>query len=394
MADQQVLTAPPPVAAPSPEGSPRRWLTPIVWLVVLAVIGVVVVMSWSSSGSTGLLYNSQNQHGWFIDMIFHPTSVAQKLAVMVLAIALFIAVMALILWLIDRPRVPNGVLVAGFLGPVVIALASGLLWSAIKTIVASFQKFDQYGTLIGWAGLANYKVIFTGPYRDTLINTILWIFLVPIVATGLGLAYAVMVDRTRFESFAKALVFIPTAISMVAASVIWKYVYFQPAPEGSPQVGLLNAVWKGFGGTPKYWTTDFPLGTFMLIIVMIWIQAGFCMTVLSAAIKAVPDDIIEAAKIDGATGWRLFRSVTVPTIRPTLVVVLTTVAIASLKTFDIVNVMGGNIPSNNIVANAFYNAMAVQQNGWAGAFAVIIFIVVTPVIVFNVIQMRKSEAQR
>jgi alpha-glucoside transport system permease protein len=302
--------------------------------------------------------------------------------------------MALILWLIDRPRVPNGVLVAGFLGPVVIALGTGLLWSAIKTIIQSFQKFDQFGTQIGWNGLKNYALIFTTPYRDTLINTVLWIFLVPIFATGLGLGYAVMVDRTRFESYAKALIFIPTAISMVAASVIWKYVYFAPAPQGSPQVGLLNAVVVGVGGTPQNWTTKFPLGTFTLIIVMIWIQAGFCMTVLSAAIKGVPDDIIEAARIDGASGWRLFRSVTIPTIRPTLVVVLTTVAIASLKTFDIVNVMGGNLPINNIVANAFYNQMSVQQYGYAGAFAVIIFIVVTPVIIFNVIQMRKSEGQR
>ena len=302
--------------------------------------------------------------------------------------------MALILWLIDRPRVPNGVLVAGFLGPVVIALSTGLLWSALKTIVQSFQKFDQFGNQIGWNGFKNYSLIFSPPYRDTLINTVLWIFLVPIIATGLGLGYAVMVDRTRFESYAKALIFVPTAISLVAASVIWKYVYYAPAPEGSPEVGLLNAVWKGIGGTPQNWTTKFPLGTFALIVVMIWIQAGFCMTVLSAAIKGVPDDIIEAARIDGASGFRLFRSVTVPTIRPTLVVVITTVAIASLKTFDIVNVMGGNLPINNIVANAFYNQMSVQQYGNAGAFAVIIFIVVTPVIIFNVIQMRKSEAQR
>lgn len=394
MADTQTLVAPPPVAAPPPEGKPHRWLAPVIWLVILAVIVVIIVMSLSSGNGSGLFYNPQNEHGWFVDMIFHPTTVVQKLMVMVLAIALFVGVMALILWLIDRPRIPTGVLVAGFLGPVIIALSTGLLWSAIKTVIQSFQKFDQFGHANGWAAFANYKVIFTEPYRDTLINTVLWIFLVPILATGIGLGYAVMVDRTRFESFAKALIFVPTAISMVAASVMWKYIYFQPAPKGSPEVGLLNAVWKLFGGSPRYWTTDFPVATFMLIIVMIWIQAGFCMTVLSAAIKAVPDDIIEAARIDGASGWRLFRSVTIPTIRPTLVVVLTTVAIASLKTFDIVKVMGGNIPNNDILASAFYNSMSVFQYGWAGAFAVIIFVVVSPVIVFNVIQMRKSEAIR
>lgn len=149
-----------------------------------------------------------------------------------------------------------------------------------------------------------------------------------------------------------------------------------------------------FGGQPSDWTLSFPSGTIALIVVMIWIQAGFAMTVLSAAIKAVPDDIVEAAKIDGATGMRLFRSITIPTIRPTLVVVITTVAIASLKTFDIVNVMGGNLPANNILANAFYNQLVVQQNGFAGALAVLIFIIVSPIIVFNVRQMRKSEEIR
>jgi alpha-glucoside transport system permease protein len=227
-----------------------------------------------------------------------------------------------------------------------------------------------------------------------LINTVLWIFQVPILATAFGLVYATLVDRTRGEALAKALIFLPTAISMVAASVIWKFVYLAPAPTGKEQVGLLNALVDVVGMSPQNWITKYPTGTFALIVVMIWIQAGFAMTVLSAAIKAVPDDIIEAARIDGASGMRLFWSVTIPSIRPTLVVVLTTVAIASLKTFDIVNVMGGNLPDNNIVANAFYNAMAVQQPGWAGAFAVLIFIVVTPVIIFNVRQMRKSEAIR
>ncbi|MTD16017.1 ABC transporter permease subunit [Nakamurella sp. YIM 132087] len=313
---------------------------------------------------------------------------------MILAILLFVVIMGVILWAIDRPKVPLGVLVAGFLGPVVIALSGGLLWSGISTIIKSFQTFNSSGQSTGWAGFDNYTRIFTAANQNMLINTVLWIFLVPILATAFGLVYATLVDRTRFEAAAKALIFLPTAISMVAASVIWRYVYYQPSPSGKEQVGLLNALVELVGGTPQNWTTKFPLGTLALIVVMIWIQAGFAMTVLSAAIKAVPDDIIEAAKIDGATGMRLFWSVTIPTIRPTLVVVLTTVAIASLKTFDIVNVMGGNLPVNNIVANAFYNASSVQQPGWAGAYAVIIFIVVTPVIIFNVRQMKKSEAIR
>ena len=393
MVDQQVLGAP-PSSRQSNISRPNRWLAPLVWLIIAAIVIAIVIMSLRSGSGTGLLYNSQGDHNWFTQAIFQPTSAGQKLLVMVIAIAVFVLVMGIILWAVDRPKVPNGALVAGFLGPVVIALAVGLLWSAIKTVIQSFQKFNQFGQVIGWAGFGNFAKVFTSQNEKMLINTVIWIFAVPIVSTLLGLAYAVLVDRTRFENLAKALVFLPTAISMVAASVIWKYVYFNPAPEGQSQIGLLNAVIVAFGGTAQNWTTKFPIGTFALIIVMIWIQAGFCMTVLSAAIKAVPDDIIEAARIDGASGWRLFTSVTVPTIRPTLVVVLTTVAIASLKTFDVVNVMGGNLPINNIVANAFYNQMAVQQYGLAGAFAVIIFIVVTPVIIFNVRQMKKSEAVR
>lgn len=388
-------TADRPRTSDAPTGSGRRyaWLTPVVWLVIAAIVGLVVYLSLAPTGNP-LLYNTSSDHGWFLQMIFQPTTVTQKIVVMLVAIALFVVVMGLILWAVDRTNAPKGVLVAGFLGPVVIALASGLLWSAIKTIIQSFQKFDQYGTQIGWASWANYGHIFTSSNRDMLINTVVWIFVVPIVSTIFGLVYAVLVDRTRFEAAAKALVFLPMAISMVAASVIWQYVYYQPAPEGDSQIGLLNAIISMFGGTPVNWTTDFPVGTFALIVVMIWIETGLAMTLLSASIKAIPDEIIEAARIDGATGWRLFRSVTVPSIRPTIVVVLTTVAIASLKTFDIVQVMGNNLTVNNIMANAFYQFMSQLQYGWAGAAAVIIFVVVIPVIVFNVHQMRKSEAIR
>jgi alpha-glucoside transport system permease protein len=384
-----------PQTSHAPAGSGRRysWLTPVVWVLIAAIVGLVIYLSLAPTGNA-LLYNSSTDHSWFVDMIFRPTSVVQKIVVMFVAIALFLIVMGLILWAVDRTNVPKGVLVAGFLGPVVIALASGLLWTAIKTIVQSFQTFDQFGTEIGWAGWANYGHIFTAANTDMLINTVIWIFVVPIVSTIFGLVYAVLVDRTRFEAAAKALVFLPLAISMVAASVIWQYVYYQPAPEGDNQIGLLNAIISLFGGSPVNWTTDFPVGTFALIAVMIWIQTGLAMTLLSASIKAIPDEIIEAARIDGATGWRLFRSVTVPSIRPTIVVVLTTVAIASLKTFDIVQVMGNNLPVNNILANAFYQFMSQLQAGWAGAAAVLIFIVVIPVIVFNVHQMRKSEAIR
>lgn len=386
-----LATAPP--HAPSGAIKQHRWLTPVVWVAIAGAIATVIYFSLSPGGKP-ILYNNSESHSWFVDMIFKPTTPVQKLSVMVLAIVLFVAVMGLILWAVDRGSVPKPVLIAGFLGPVVIALTSGLLWSALKTILQSFQQFDQFGTQIGWAGWANYGHVFTSANKEMLINTVIWIFVVPTFSTLFGLVYAVLVDRTRFEAFAKALIFLPMAISMVAASVMWKYMYYAPAPTGKSEIGLFNALITTIGMDPVNWTTKFPIGTFALIIVMVWMQTGFAMTLLSASIKAIPDEIVEAARIDGATGWVLFKSITVPSIRPTIVVVLTTVAIASLKTFDIVNVMGNNLGINNILANAFYNWMAVQQPGWAGAAAVVIFVVVIPVIAFNVHQMRKSEAVR
>ena len=332
---------------------------------------------------------------WLHDLLLNPTTPFQKITVMILAVLLFVVVVGVVLWLVDRPKVPNWLVVVGFLGPVVALLGIGLLYPAVRTIFDSFRSFNGQGVDIGSAGFGNYTYYFTGANNiKMLTNTVLWIFLVPIIATAFGLIYAALVDRTRFEAIAKGLIFLPLAMSLVAASVIWRYVYYTPAAPGKPQVGLLNGLITAVGLDPQNWTIGYPKATFALIAVMIWIQAGFAMTLLSAAIKAVPDDIIEAAQIDGATGNRLFWSVIVPTIRPTLVVVISTVAIASLKTFDIVNVMGGNLPANDIVANAFRSAQATLQNGRAGALAVLIFLIVTPVIIYNVRQMRKSEAIR
>ena len=260
---------------------------------------------------------------WFLE----PESVTDKLIVMVFAIVLFVAIMSAILWLIDRPEVPNWLVVVGFLGPVTIAMAIGLLYPALGTICRSFQVS---ATALGANGkpiinpntgqktteltfsLANYEKIFTDPtFQKVLLNTVLWVILVPLLATAFGLIYAVLVDRTRFEKVAKALVFLPMAISMVGASIIWKFIYdYRQA--GANQIGLVNQILVWLGLDPYQFIITEPWNTFFLIVVMIWIQAGFAMTVLSAAIKSVPDDIVEAAQIDGATGFKLFRKVTVP----------------------------------------------------------------------------------
>jgi len=313
---------------------------------------------------------------------------------------------------IDHPGIPNWVVVIGFLGPVTIALVVGLLYPALGTVYRSFQVQT---TAVGPDGkpiinpetgqktselafsLQNYDRIFTDPaFQKVIVNSVLWVILVPVLATFFGLVYAVLVDRTRFEKAAKALVFLPLAISMVGASIIWKFVYdYRQA--GVNQIGLANQILIWLGLPPYQFLLTEPWNTFFLIVVMVWIQAGFAMTVLSAAIKAVPDDIVEAAQIDGATGFKLFRKVTIPTIRPALVVVITTVAMTSLKAFDVVRTMTGGNFGTSVIANEFYTQTFTQGQSGAGigaALAVVLFIIIIPVIVYNVRQMRISEESR
>lgn len=389
MTDLQERPTPTPVPVRDREEKTLNWLTPVVWAVILLAIAGVIWSGWKAGNGNPILFDAQKEHGWFLSAIFNPTSVGQKIFVMLFAILLFVVVMGIILWAIDRPRVPNGVLVAGFLGPVIIALTGGLLFAAFKTIFESFRKFDQFGTDTGWNSFKNYSHWFNSANRDMLINTVLWVFLVPILATAFGLVYATLVDRTRFEAAAKALIFLPTAISMVAASVIWKYVYYSPAPEGGKQIGLLNAIVTAFGGKPSDWTLSFPSGTIALIVVMIWIQAGFAMTVLSAAIKAIPEDIVEAARLDGVRAFGMFRFVTVPSIRPALIVVLTTIAIGTLKVFDIVRTTTGGQFGTGVIANEFYSqSFRADNQGLGAALAVLLFILVLPIVIYNIRQLR------
>lgn len=323
---------------------------------------------------------------WFLK----PETLPEKIGVMVLAILLFAAVMGLVLAVVDRPRLPRWVPAVGYLGPAVLLITFGLLWPGLNTIKNSF--FDRLSQ--NFVGIANYQTIFTDMgFLIVLRNTLLWVLLVPTVATALGLVYAVLVDRTRVEKFAKTLIFLPMAISMVGASIIWKFMY--DMKPGKTQIGLLNQIVVWLGGEPQPWLLNPPLNTFMMIVVMVWIQAGFAMTVLSAAIKAIPDEIIEAAKVDGVTGIRLFFYVTIPSVRPAIIVVLTTIAMGTLKSFDIVYTMTGGNFESSIVAQEFYVQSFVQGRPDIGAaLAVLLFIMITPIIVYNVRQMRISEGER
>ena len=209
----------------------------------------------------------------------------------------------------------------------------------------------------------------------------------------IGLVYAVLIDQARFEKFAKALIFLPMAISLVGASIIWKFVYSYSATENA-QIGIANQLLKSLGFDTYRFLQDAPWNTFFLIVIMIWVQAGFAMTILSASIKAIPDDIVEAARLDGAGPMQLFRQITIPSIRPSLIVVLTTISITTLKAFDIVRTtVGGNFDTS-VLAFEFYRQSFTSFNqGLGSALGVLIFVLVIPIVVYNVRQMRKLEAR-
>lgn len=326
-----------------------------------------------------------------MEWLMKPETIPEKFIVMFLAIALFALVMGLVLAIVDRPGLPKIIPVAGYLGPALLLITLGLLVPGIQTIWNSFLDAD----LKNFIGLANYQRVFTdGQFLTVLRNTFFWVLLVPTLSTALGLVYAVLVDRSRFEKVAKMLVFLPMAISMVGASIIWKFVY-EYKPKGSNQIGLMNQIVVAFGGEPQQYLLTPPANTFWLIIIMIWIQTGFAMTVLSAAIKAIPDEIVEAAKVDGVTGMKLFWNVTIPSVRPSLIVVLTTIAMATLKAFDVVRTTTGGQFDSSVIANEFYTQSFVQnQPNIGAALAVLLFLIILPIIVYNVRQMRISEGER
>jgi len=327
---------------------------------------------------------------WFINA----ESTPHKLALMVIAIVLFVVIMGAILFAVDRPkRIPRWVVTAGFLGPAILGLGFGLLYPGIRTIWSSL--FNRNGA--DFVGLDNYITAFTEEqFQVVLRNTLAWVILVPLVATLVGLVYAVLVDRTRYEYLAKTLVFLPMSISMVGAGIIWKFVYeYKPDQPNVNQTGVLNQILVWIGLEPQQFLLGAPANTFFLIVVMIWIQAGFSMTVLSAAIKAIPDDIVEAARLDGLQGLKMFRYITIPSIRPALIVVVTTIAMGTLKVFDIVRTMTGGNFDTSVVANEFYNqSFVIRNQGLGAALAVILFILVVPLVIYNVRQLRMTEEIR
>ncbi|MEM6835597.1 MAG: sugar ABC transporter permease [Cyanobacteria bacterium P01_C01_bin.120] len=278
-----------------------------------------------------------------------------------------------------------------YMVPALTVLGAFLILPTIRTLIISFMDRQS----AAFVGLDNYIFAFTNP--DMLVafrNNVLWLVLVTGISVSLGLIIAVLVDRVKYEPLAKALIFMPMAISFVGASVIWRFVYAYQPP-GVEQIGLLNAIAVALGFEPIGWLVNKAVNNFALIAIMIWLQTGFAMVLLSSAVKGIPKDVIEAARIDGASELQIFWRITIPMISSTIVVVSTTIIVLVLKVFDIVFVMtGGNLDTDVIASRMIKEMFNFRNFGRGSAIAVILLLAVIPVMVVNIRRFQQQEVNR
>lgn len=283
-----------------------------------------------------------------------------------------------------------------FIAPAVFVVGLFLIYPLFATVRASFYSDRLRRGERAFVGLDNYGNVLTDSQTwSALFNNLLWIIFVPAGAVVVGLLVAVLADRVapKAESFSKSVIFLPMAISFVGASAIWLLVY-RIQPEGRAQTGLLNALLGLVGISPVDWLRSPAINDFALMIIMVWLQAGFAMVLLSAAIKNVPEDTLEAARIDGANEFQIFFRIIVPQIASTIVVVLTTILITVLKVFDIVRVLTAGRNGTEVIANFFYTQFVAGRYGSAGVLVVLLVIITIPFMILNVKRFREQEATR
>lgn len=376
------------------ETTVSRYLLPVLGLLGIVVIGIGISVLADPRAGHNLLA--------FIYDLFGNTSGAQELrrgsgdvflAKILLAIValtvgiggvwmLYAGANALVTLL--RPSIQVRIIPWVFILPALLLLAVYLVYPTVATFITSFTD----GT--GGNPLRHYSTLTEPQFLTIFRNNLIWLVVGTAGSVGLGLLIAGLVDRVRREALAKTFVFLPLAISLVGASVIWRFVY-QWRPEGSPQYGLLNAVWTGLGFDPVPWTSTAPVNTFALIVIMVWLQTGFAMVVLSAAIKGVSIEVLEAARLDGASERQTFFQIIVPIIKGSIITVATTIAIVVLKIFDIVFVMTGGRNETDVVANRMFLEMFQFFNdGRAAALAVVLFVAVLPIMIVNVRNLRQQ----
>ncbi|HRN66828.1 MAG TPA: sugar ABC transporter permease [Promineifilum sp.] len=298
-----------------------------------------------------------------------------------------------------------------FVGPAIVMLMWFLAVPVLRTFWLSL--FNRDGPPIGWlnwsdiggsfaslsgrfVGLDNYVAVFTDRLmREAFRNNIMWIVFGATLTVIVGLLIAVLADRSSFERVSKSAIFLPMAISFVGAGVIWNFIY-EVRPVDVPQIGLLNAVVVGLGGKPQpwpAWTAISPWNNLFLIVIVIWLQVGYAMTLFSAALKGIPADLLEAGRVDGANEIQIFFRIMVPYIMGTIITVSTTVVIFTLKVFDVVWVMTGGQFGTEVIATQFYRqSFTARNSGYGSAIAIVLLIAIVPVMIYNLKQFREQEA--
>ncbi len=374
---------PAPVRGPEPGPSRARPLR-----VLIGLVGMVLIVWFVANLFLGFAFYPE----WFFD---------NKIFIGALALVAGVGGAAGLFYFLNMfveglpRRLSEGLIPYAFLLPSVAFIGLMLIYPTIQTINYSFANADS----TAYVGFANYRSIFSdSQFWQSIINNILWIIVVPAVTVVFGVVVAVLADKltARGEKLSKSFIFLPMAISFVGASAIWGLIYAYDNP-GSPQTGLLNAIWVTLGGEPQTWL-NIPtarLNSFLMMVILIWLQVGFAMILLSSAIKGVPEDTIEAARIDGASEVQIFFKVVIPQIKGTIITVFITVLILVLKVFDIVYVMTNGRFNSNVIANLFFNELfANSQAGRATAIVVILLLAVIPVLIYQVRHFRAEEANR
>jgi alpha-glucoside transport system permease protein len=285
-----------------------------------------------------------------------------------------------------------------FIGPVLVLIGLFVIWPTLQSIRLSFMEEEIDGSTT-WVGFQNFRDLFAEDYfASMLINNLMWIAIVPILTVSLGLAIAQLANNVgpRQEKVLKSIFFMPMTISFVSAAVIWRYIYAY-APEGGEQIGLFNAIWTALGGEPQTWfqIEAFKFNNILLMIILIWLSAGYAMVLLSAAIKSVPEDTLEAGRVDGASTSQIFFKIVLPQIWPTAIAVFITVLIGAMKVFDIVLAMTGGNYNTTVLAQTFYLEYFIYGNtGKAMAAVVLLILAIIPVMIYQVRHYRKFEAAR
>jgi alpha-glucoside transport system permease protein len=355
--------------------------------IAIGLVGMVVVV-WALANM-------------FLAFGYYPDKFGSKFVIAVLAIVGGVGGAALLFYFLNMfveglpRRLSEGVIPYAFLLPGLLLVGLMLIYPTFQTINYSFANADS----TAYVGLQNYKTIFSDPeFWQSIVNNVLWLLIVPAVVVAFGVIVAVLADKLSAggEKVAKSMIFLPMAISAVGASAIWLLIYAYNNP-GQAQTGLLNAIWVGLGGDPQTWLAidTLKLNSILLMVILIWLQVGFAMVLLSSAIKGVPEDTIEAARIDGASELQIFWRVVIPQIKGTIITVFVTVFIMVLKIFDIVYVTTNGAYGTNVIANLFFNKLfAASEAGQATAIVVVLLIAVTPLIWYQIKHFRDEEAGR